>query len=390
MTPISTVFTLISLLVSPVHGDRKLRRKRILFSDGLAADQRHRDLNVEQVGTLDPDEDWDGIFFDASAMSLSMPDKPKPPASLGDIYKPVTRTILNKHCRSEYGSTGLAVPDEDGVDYYCRVTDDVLDEDALYAISIAAVCNDEYGSSYDDVLLGGNSDAWACVDWAGDGASYIVVPVLVIADDYTTESDGNIDDAISSVTAAMERVQSWYRHKMKSGRTFRVSRPILKMSDKSAQEWNELSCLTASPADRPQECIDQSSESDRFGYFYEAQAEAMQTSLPQWPLKQLVVIFTYSGPDSAPFWLGAAAAGPYSANPPNIAVCPEESDTCGLYSIGHEIGHSFGLSHNCEIVKKPKCYEGIMQNPGDAGVLNSILFRKEQEVLDASPFFGLV
>jgi hypothetical protein len=314
-----------------------------------------------------------------------MPDEPKPPVSVDDIYKPVKRSMLNKYCESEYGITGLAVP-SDGIDWYCSVTDDVLDEDALYAISIADVCSSRFGSSYGDVLLGASFDAWACVDWNDDDASYIAVPVLVVADDYTTDSD-NIDDAISSVTAAMERVRSWYRRKMRSGKTFRLSRPILKMPDKSAQEWNELSCLTASPDDRPEECIDKSSENDRFGYLHEARAEAMQTSLPQWPSKQLVIIFVYSGPDSAPFWLGAAAVGPYSANPPNIAVCPEDSDTCGLYSIGHEIGHSFGLVHSCEIIKEPKCYEGIMQNPGDAGVLDSILFRKEQEVLDASPYF---
>lgn len=363
--------------------------KRVLFSDGIETEGT-RGLNVLQDGALDPDEDWDGIFFDASAMSMSMsmsmPDKPKPPTPVNGIYNPISKNTLNKFCQSKYGGAGLAVPDVDGVDWYCRVTDDVLDEDALYVISIAHVCQDEYGSNYGEVLLGGNSNHWACVDWFDDDASYIVVPVLIIADDHTSNSNG-IDDAISSVKAAMERVQSWYRRKMKPAKTFRLSQPIVTMSDKSAEDWNELSCLTASSNDRPEQCKDTSSDSDRFGYYYEAQAEATKTSLPRWPKKQLVVIFVYTGSDSSPFWLGAAAAGPYSANPPNIAVCPADSDTCGLYSIGHELGHSFGLKHSCEIVQKPKCYRGIMQNPGDDGVLDSVLFRKEQEVLDLSPYF---
>ena len=374
-------------LLGVVNGEKKLRRKRVLFSDGLANDEFTRGLNALQEESLDPDEDWDGIFFDATAMSMSMsmPDKPKPPSSVNQIYKPVTEAVLNKFCRSEYGSTGLAVPDADGVDWYCRVTDDVLDEDALYAVSMANVCRDEFDSSYEEVLLDGDSNGWACVDWSGDDAAYIVVPVLIIAEDYKSNSNG-IGDALSSVKSAMERVQSWYRRKMKSAKTFRLSQPIITMSDKSAEDWNELSCLTASPVDRPEECNDKSSDNDRFGYYYEAQAEAMKTSLPRWPREQLVVIFVYTGPDSSPFWLGAASAGPYSANPPNIAVCPVDSDTCGLYSIGQELGHSFGLEHSCEIVKKPRCFEGIMQNPGD-GVLDSVLFRKEQDILDASPYF---
>ena len=377
------------ILLGSASGDKRLRRKRVLFSDGVEAIGT-RGLNAVQDGMLDPDEDWDGIFFDASAMSMSMsmsmPDKPKPPTPVNGIYNPISKNTLNKFCRSKYGSTGLAVPDEDGVDWYCRVTDDVLDEDALYAISIDDVCQDNFGSNYGAVLLGGDSSHWACVDWSGDDASYIVVPVLIISDEYTSDSN-RIDDAISSVKAAMERVQYWYWRKMKSAKTFRLSQPIVTMSDKSAEDWNELSCLTASPEDRPEQCKDSSSDNDRFGYYYEAQAEAMKTSLPRWPNKQLVVIFVYSGPDSGLFWLGAAAAGPYSANPPNIAVCPVDSDNCGLYSIGHELGHSFGLKHSCEIVQKPKCYGGIMQNPGDDGVLGSVLFRKEQEVLEVSPYF---
>ena len=368
----------------------RIRRKRIVWEPDRHdygkqenAPNQGRDLNVILEGGIDADEDWN-ILFDMPSMSMSMSDPPQRPPTTApdDISEPITSSILNDYCRDEYGGTSSAVPDQDGYDWYCMVTDDVLDEDALNIISIPDICVERFSSNHVEVLLGGTANDWACVDWKNN-ARFVVVPVLVIASDFRADSNA-ISDAIESVSAAMDRVQSWYRRKMKSGKTFRLVRPILQLSNKSGEEWNELSCLTGSPSERPQECIDQSSEADRFGYYYEGQAEALATSIPEWPQEQTVPTFIYTGPDSEPFWLGAAAAGPYSVNPPNVSVCPTESDDCGLYSIGHEMGHSFGLGHSCDYVK-PKCYNGIMQNPPN--ILEAVLFGKEQDILNMSPYF---
>jgi len=172
----TSVYALFCLIAS-AHGDKKLRRKRVLLKVGSMSGGSQRGLSlVQDEGPLDPDEDWDGIFFDGSAlsmlmsMSMLMRDDPKSPVSVNGIYRPITEKILNKFCRSEHDSNGIAVRDEDGVEWYCRVTDDVLDEDALYIISIAQVCQSEFGPSYEEALLGGNADSWACVDSSADGA----------------------------------------------------------------------------------------------------------------------------------------------------------------------------------------------------------------------------
>ena len=367
----------------------KVRRKRITWetrrhNDGEQenASGKGRELNTMLEKTIDADEDWN-VFFDVSSMSMSDPPQPPPASAPDNIFEPVTLGILTKYCRDEYGSISSAVPDQDGYEWYCKVTDDIVDEDTLFIISIPDICLRQFSSNHVEVLLGGTSNDWACVDW-NNNARFVVVPVLVVANDFHSDSI-EISGAIESISAAMDRVQSWYQRKMKSGKTFRLVRPILRLSEKSGKEWNELSCLTASPSDRPQECVDMSSEADRFGYYYEGQAEAMATTIPSWPQEQTVPTFIYTGPDSEPFWLGAAAAGPYSINPPNISVCPKDSDDCGLYSIGHELGHSFGLVHSCEIVSKPRCYNGIMENPPN--ILKAVLFGKEQDMLNTSPYF---
>lgn len=363
-----------------------LSRKRIVWkvndADGAqqegakSNEENERILNVLLEGTIDDigNEDWRPLFD----MSLSMSKPPSP--SPNEIYHPITNAVLNDYCREVYSGTSSAVRGQDEFDWCCKLDDD--NDDVKRLISIPDVCQKQWSANHKEVLLSGTADDWACVDW--DKAKYVVVPVLVVANDFHSDSY-YIQDAVESVTAAMVRVQSWYQRKMSSGKTFRLSRPILQLSSKSAKEWNELSCLTGSPPDRPQECIDQTSEADRFGYYYEGQAEAMETSLPPWPQEQTVPTFVFSGPNSDPFWLGAAAAGPYSVNPPNVAVCPTDSEDCGLYSIGHEMGHSFGLAHSCEVVSEPKCYNGIMQNPPD--ILEAVLFSPEQVFLNTSPYF---
>lgn len=296
------------------------------------------------------------------------------------LFRPVTPAILDQYCQEKYtivdGVTAYRSTDNN-YDWNCQTGTDVLEAN----ISIASVCRELFDK--DVVLLGGSGDEYACVDWSN--AEFTIVPVLIIASDYVS-NEQRISEALGSVEASIERVRHWYRRKMSSGRTFRATQPIIHLSTRSAFSWNELSCLTGSPSERNAECVDKTSPADRFGYFYAGQVEAASTSLGPNPRNIIVPVMIYTGPDSEEFGLGAAAAGAFSVNPPSVSVCPVSSDDCALYSIGHEMGHSFSLGHTCDVLSPPECYTSIMQL-GLPTILEAILFEFEQDVLNESPFF---
>lgn len=360
----------------------KVRRKRTLLAiqsggeGGVRSDAR---VEFGAVALLDDEDAAFGELdlFDMRNLQASMS---LPPQTSDEVFEAVTLPILNAYCQDKYGGDAFALQGGGNFDWNCEDDGSVLENN----VPISDVCEYQWGPGHDEALLGGTADDWACVDW--DDAQYMIVPVIVVAGDIVSDSE-DIARSITSVTAVVERVRAWYKRKMDSGRTFHALQPILRLSTESSDYWNDLSCLTGSPSDRAEQCVDQESPSDRFGYFYEVQAEAQATSLGPAPRNIVAPVFVYTGPDSAPFGLGAAAAGPFSVNPPSVAVCPEYSDTCGLYSVGHEMGHSFGLGHSCEIVAEPRCYLGMMQNPGD-DILDAVLFGKEQKVLDDSPYFN--
>lgn len=311
------------------------------------------------------------LLFNAGVSTLlfvssQAQDLPTLPASFdSSLYHPMD---LDRHCKDHHGWTAHALQTGDHAYnlWRCRVW-----WSTNHPISLDSVCKEQYGQSYTYALLGGHANHWACVDWAD--AKHEVVPVVMISSEYFWDSE-SIKKAVESSASVLDHVCEWYSIHTETGQTFSVNRPIVHISPKSDNnnDWN-----TPKPGTDP-----------RYALLYAAVEEAMKTTLGEWPEDIIVPIFVYLGPDAQDY--GAAALGQYAVAASDAASCGTTDDDfyCGLYGTAHELGHSFGLSHPCELDPVPdNCNLSIMQNPSNF-IEDAVLLEHEKETLNNSPFFA--
>jgi hypothetical protein len=284
-----------------------------------------------------------------------------------------------------------------GQNYYAQNTSDhaygweCTDNLNTFGIDTGAVCRSQWGSNYKAVLKGNYKYDWSCTGWSD--ANHKVVPVVIVSSEYFYNVD-EVNAGIQAYAARMLKTRSWYSNHMYSGKTFSLVKPVVHLSLKNNSVWRNLSCLTADPSDRPAECPDHKAPADRGKLFYAMVNEVKYLFNNKKTKTDIIApIFIYTGTDSEPFWLGAASLTvddvKYDALPPNIGACSVNDEYCGVYAIGHEMGHSMGLGHTCDLDTVPTgiCGYSIMENPSN-NFEQAILFPEEQEVLERSPFMS--
>lgn len=312
--------------------------------------------------------------FLVTAIAAAAP--PVPASFDSSLYRPMD---LQRHCRQTYGaSASVVLTGDHAYEWKCQRGG------TRFSLSMDQVCARQWGRQYSPVLLGAHAYDWACVSWSE--ARHRVAPLVIVARDYMFDIS-RVSDGVAASAAALERVRAWYADAMDTGQTFEAVRPVVHLSLVPAAEWNALSCITGQIRDRDPACPDQTSPPDRFVLLERAVEEAERTSLGSTSEAVVVPIFIYTGNHSEGFWLGAASQGKFAMVPPDVASCGLDEPFCGLYALGHEIGHNFGLIHACEYEpRSPDCGSSIMQNPGN--IAAALLLPEEQAQLRSSPYFS--
>jgi len=297
---------------------------------------------------------------------------------------------LNRYCRENYHPSAFA--QTTGTHLYNWKC---VHNGANLTIDMDNGCRQQHGSLFRAIAFGNHVYDWGCVNWAnGDN---LVVPVVIIASDYFYDI-GAANAGIANAARVLTEVRDWYGEEMFNGKTFTVARPLAHLSLKNKNTWHELSCLRASPSDPdyPSECNSFTGSVDRFGLFDEAIDEISYLfAFAPSSVRIAVPVFVFTGTNSDAFFLGAsgqpastnATSGvSYSVAPPEAAACDSGDTYCATYSVGHELGHGFGLGHTCDFVPQSlSCNESIMET---ASPPNAILTTREQNQLNTSPLFG--
>ena len=290
-------------------------------------------------------------------------------AFITEPFKPID---VDRAAKEQYGSKAKAVAIGNHL-YDWRA--DVAAE--LNSIDMKRAVKKQYGNKYKLVALGVHKYDWKAIKLSS--VEYKVVPAMIIASDRFSNIAG-VRTALRLFRSVLDGIQDWY-HDQLEGTTFSLLAPVIVRSEHSSTWWNNKSNITA-----------------QTGHRYDLYDEAKKAYLAELGAphnKMRVVISQYTG-DSKDVWLGAAGDqdGPFVVVPPRATSVDCSGSGMSnfrcqdaMYAVGHELGHTFGLRHSCEVSATPNCSKSIMET---AKPPNAILHLYEKCTLIHNPFFPAV
>ncbi|WP_162674625.1 M12 family metallo-peptidase [Vibrio variabilis] len=321
-----------------------------------------------------------GGLFGAVLIGLAGAATAQPALSWEFSTAPYKKPDFQRYCQQQYGWDAVARKQGEHV-YNWQCTQGANN----YPMNIVAACSDQFGSDHSPVIVGASAEDWRCTNW--QQANNKVVPVIIVSANYFYNITAS-DSAIEVVAGVVEKVKAHYKSQMNTGKTFSLVEPIIALSLKSNQAWHDSSCLTSPVEHRNLECSSVLPvTADRGRLFWDAVNEVKAQFANKSELTNVVApIFIFTGNEGEAFGLGAAALEwegvKYNVQPPSVAVCDNNDTQCGLYAVGHEIGHNFGLKHTCDVQPQLEtCHSSLMQS-------GQLLMPFEQATLNESAFFS--
>ncbi|GAA4800430.1 hypothetical protein [Lysobacter hankyongensis] len=260
-----------------------------------------------------------------------------------------------------------------------------------------------HGPRFRAVAMGAGRGDWRAIDF--DSGQHEILPVVIVASELSRNVDG-VRAAIDNLLGNLRITQAWYGHQL-NGKSFRfVQGAIVIWSSASANEWDLWAKTTSIPdvivpnPANPTHVIP--NPADQFpaednrelllrrmeGTVGNAFGRRIDTN------GTILCVAPYIGRGMAASGAGAINRWHFSAQPPSMTeyngenfAAKDRARTDAIYSVGHELGHAFGLPHpdTRPDPKDPQSGYSIMGNPTNF-FDKAILLNVEKSELMRSPF----
>jgi hypothetical protein len=294
---------------------------------------------------------------------------------------------LDGYAKSVYGKNAKAIATSDHL-YGWKIEVD----GKSYGINMDEAAKWSHGSNYISVATGVHKYDWCAFNI--DENKDIIVPIMVVAKDKWQDIE-DVKKASVNVLGGLTATKKWYEKNTRQGSTAGKSfdfldKVIVFNASQKGTEWNDFAKAT----DIPDTTTPDPYPSEPNREILDLRLQPYLKSRFKDIHKHKVIFLTvpYTGLGSNASGAGALCRGNFVTQPPSIAEINADTTTDTtkrdmiIYSIGHELGHAFGLPHSCDLYAKPDCYDSIMQNPTNNFSVAKLL-SQEITQLFASPYF---